>query len=345
MSTLFKRFFFFLSPIVASFVFLFGGNAYACSEIFVCFKNQALISARNFDFIDGVGNIFHTRVDTPRESQHVPQGCTPLTWKAKYASISFNKIFTAEGQRTLAGVDGMNTEGFKAGTYFLTDSRFTSVSSGKAIDVGSLLQYMLDTCSSVEQAINDITSGEYAVTATEMPGLEIKLHLFIHDANGESAIVEFIDRETIITRNPQVPVITNTKYDESLEHLKTCDGFGGKNPVGGTESSLDRFTRAAYAYKNIAQYAKETGKNTFSVWDGFGAIQSVAVPPAFAHGFTQWTIVSDIYNRNMYFRTAANASVVKIDLNQIAREGTPHLPEIPLQTLLFTHDMSQTFAE
>ena len=42
-----------------------------------------------------------------------------------------------------------------------------------------------------------------------------------------------------------VRVLANNTYDASMRYLGAYDGFGGKKPIPGTNSSLDRFVRAA----------------------------------------------------------------------------------------------------
>ncbi len=291
-----------------------AADALASSEVYLENNHAVKVSARNFDFVSGDGYVRFSPAGMAREAQHVPQGCQPLKWTSQYASISFNKLVyktnsPVEGVYD-AGVDGLNQAGLKIGTYFLESSGFAPDGPSTTLDIATLMQYLLDNFKNVNEALADLDSGRYRVTSTPATSLEVKLHLFLHDASGASAIVEFINGKTKITRAPQLPVLTNSVYAESLEHLKNFDGFGGQQAIPGANESLDRFVRGAF-YKKHLDVPDNTEE---AVNDGFAVVQTLSVSPKFPHGCTQWTIVTDIDNRRVYFRTLNNPSIACIDL-------------------------------
>lgn len=293
-------------------------SAIACSEVFVDKGGKVRVSARNFDFVTGNGFVRYSPAGTDRQAQYTPQYSHPLKWTSKYVSVTFNASLEktkspADGVYE-AGVDGINQAGLKIGTYFLGSSVFPKGGIKTTLDIASLLQYLLDNFKSVDEAIADLAGERYRITSTPVESVEIKLHLFLHDVNGRSAIVEFIDGKIKVTRSPEIPVLTNDTYAKSLEHLKLYNGFGGELAIPGGIESLDRFVRGVYYWKNLPVSADTIQAINY----GFAAIQLLTVSPGFTHGGTHWTIVTDIDNGRIYFRTANNPTIASIDLNKLS---------------------------
>ncbi len=268
--------------------------------------------------MNGRGFIRFSQAGEYKTSQISSDTKRALGWLSKYPSISFNTYFDKPGPEKgssfyVAGVDGINIEGFKVGTYFLDNSSFPDSPTEKTIDVGSFMQYLLDNFKSVDEAIRDIENNNYHVISLPTGALEVKLHFFLHDITGKSAIVEFIRGRTNIIYDPEIPVLTNSPYLESIEHINAYEAAKGKDAVPGGKESLDRFVRAAYYWKHLPATvnADEAVKNGFSV------MQPPAVSPGFDHGFTQWTIVTDIKSKHVYFRTYNGLSVAFIDLEKV----------------------------
>ncbi len=291
----------------------------ACAEIFIGKSGKVNVSARNFDFFTaGDGVIRFSPVGTARQAQYTPQNCQPLKWTSKYASVTFNlsiaKTKSINDGEYEAGVDGINQAGFKVGTYFLASSVFAEDGVQTTIDIGSLMQYMLDNFNSVDEALADLSGNRYRITSTPTGLVEIKLHFFLHDVTGASAIVEFINGKIEVTPNPAIQVLTNSSYGESVEHLKLYDGFGGKLAIPGSIDSYDRFVRGVHYWKNLPAPENPTQGVNY----GFATIQLLTESPGFAHGGTRWTIVTDLDNKMIYFRTLNNPAVAIIDLNKLS---------------------------
>lgn len=66
------------------------------------------------------------------------------------------------------------------------------------------MQYFLDMFDNVESALDDIQSGKYNIIEVPTELFPIKLHYYLHDVNGNSAIVEFLKGETVIYKNPEI---------------------------------------------------------------------------------------------------------------------------------------------
>lgn len=314
-----RTFTIFGSIVLVSLISAVMNHATACAEIFISKSGVVNVSARNFDFFTaGEGIVRFTPAGTAGQAQYAPQNCQPLKWTSKYASVTFNlsisKTESPNDGEFEAGVDGMNQAGLKVGTYFLASSAFPENSVNTTLDIGSLMQYLLDNFKSVDEVIADMSGERYRITSTPTGLVEIKLHLFIHDLTGASAIVEFIDGKMKVTGNPEVPVLTNSTYSESVEKLKLYDGFGGNFAIPGSIDSYDRFVRGAFYWKNLPVPENPTQGVNY----GFATIQLLTESPGFAHGGTRWTIVTDLDNKKFFFRTLNNPNIASIDLNKLS---------------------------
>ncbi|MCF7794631.1 MAG: linear amide C-N hydrolase [Candidatus Cloacimonetes bacterium] len=297
------------------FLIINNWNLFSCSEIFI--NNTSKISARNFDFMFSDGLIRISPRGQQRESDYTNAGDKKMSWISKFGSVSFllklpRLNAEIDSELILAGIDGINEKGFKVGTYYLADAEFNDSENVTTLSISILMQYLLDNFDSVDSAILDITSGKYNVIEVPTELFPIRLHYYLHDINGNSAIVEFLKGETIIYKNPEIEVLTNTPYNEALTALKEYDGFGGTNSIPGTQGSIERFVRGAYYAKHLPELKSNNYVNF-----GFAAIQTVSVSPQFDHISTQWTIVTDLMNKMIYFRTLDNPSISYIFLEEI----------------------------
>jgi penicillin V acylase-like amidase (Ntn superfamily) len=295
-------------------------GADACSEVFLK-RDAVLVSARNFDFSRAKGAVRFSPAGMRRKAQYAPTGRRPLEWTSEYASVAFDTILqrttSPEDGIVYAGVDGLNRAGLKVGTYYLETSVFPQTGPETTIDICSLQQHLLDTCGGVDAALADLASGRYRVTSTPVEGLEIKLHLYLHDATGASAIVEFVGGAMKVTRDPKIPVLTNTEYDESVASLARYAEFGGSLPVPGGRESIDRFVRGA-SYRSHMPVPDDPAR---AVAFGFAAAQVLSVPPESPDGNTFWTIVTDVAGRRIFFRTLDNPAVARISLDELAKSA------------------------
>jgi penicillin V acylase-like amidase (Ntn superfamily) len=147
------------------------------------------------------------------------------------------------------------------------------------------IQYQLDNCATIEEVIQ--TDALLRIGQTH----EI-LHYLICDAEGNSAVIEFISGKMVVYKGDDmpVPVLENDDYKTSLEHLendKNC-----------------RFTKAADLVK------KYKGNNDQSAVEySFKILEEVALS-------AEWSIVYDITNKEIHFSTTTNRDIRKIKLNE-----------------------------
>lgn len=285
--------------------------ASACSEIFI---DADKISARTFDFPFGDG----MAVITPRGT---PQKSADLAWTSKFGNVTFKVKLPADRIKLpqdpgatyfLSDVDGINERGLKIGLYFLGEAEYPKADSRPAIEITSLLRYYLDNFETVAEVIADAASGAYRVVEIPADPSPLRLHMYLHDASGDSAILEYIGGQLIVHRDPRVRVLTNSIYADSLAALGRYEDFGGKERIPGSTDSLDRFVRGAYNLKHLAP----ASSSDEAVAYGFDTVGTIAACPGDAWP-TYWTIVTDMTNRRVFIRTASDPDTSYIDLKKI----------------------------
>ena len=100
-----------------------------------------------------------------------------------------------------------------------------------------------------------------------------------------------------------VPALTNSTYQESLSQLQCHQGFGGDLPIPEGIGSIERFIRAAHFIKN---------NNTTSIKAMDRILKSLAQGK-----YTKWSIIYDICNRKVHFRTLTHNQMKSVDLTSL----------------------------
>jgi penicillin V acylase-like amidase (Ntn superfamily) len=144
------------------------------------------------------------------------------------------------------------------------------------------------------------------------PNSPPKFHFFVSDSIGNCAVIEFIDGKMVYYTKETMPVkaLTNSKYARNIKFWEK-----GKLPKYDFARSVHRFVSVANMLKNydpktskpIVDYAFDILKNVAN--GGINGVQGQY------YGITtQWSIVYDIKNLRIYFRTFANQKIRYINL-------------------------------
>ncbi len=238
----------------------------------------------------------------------------PARWVSKYGSVTFDQY----------GIDlpigGMNEAGLAYGIMWLEGTQYEPVDERPELSVLQWAQYQLDTCASVaeiRERLRDVRVGGGRATAP--------VHYHFSDANGESAIVEFLDGKLIFHSGGELParVLSNNPYEACATRMQEFAPFGGTATVPDDIGSISRFLRAASALE-------DKGSKADGVAEGFGILDSVR-----QDGLTKWSIVYENDARRVSFRTEAAPEVRTLDF-----AGLDFSCEKPMQIL----DMNAPFA-
>lgn len=262
-------------------------NASACST-FVLENGGKLLFGRNYDFFTGNGAVIVNPRNLAKTALVYP-GEIPASWTAKYGSITFNQV----GREFPMG--GMNEAGLVVEMMWLAEAEYPARDSRPAVMELQWIQYILDTSATIAEAKTNNSLVRI------MPS-ESRLHFLLLDHSGKTAVVEFINGQTLFYSGDDLPVpaLTNKPYTLCLAAIKEFQGFGGSKPLGTTIDDPDRFVTLADSLK------KPIGKGNL-LDRAFEILDQVHCD--YQESPTQWRIVYDPLNLEIHFQTLENTQL------------------------------------
>ncbi|WBX77725.1 linear amide C-N hydrolase [Tenacibaculum ovolyticum] len=317
-----------------------------CTRIFNNFDNNFLTTARNMDWATQMATtIFAFKIDN--DQPIVKSGTSirnekTLVWTAQYDSIvtmiesKVNTDNSKKKEKTIFGAsDGINSVGLVANLLYDSNATYhrSNGSSCKNLDVLRWVQFVLDTCCSVEEVVNKFNkdaSVQIQLIGGKVPGSESEasLHLAISDVLGDSAIIEVDQGQFKIYQNEKFRVMTNEpSYDKQIElnqfwrwQWSDKNNFPSNTIPGGTFPS-DRFARASYYLNHLHKPVSSSDSLTQSK----SVVMNASVPVNFNSKLkkhpnisqTLWTTVANHNELTYYFCNARTIGDIWIDLKQI----------------------------
>lgn len=193
---------------------LFGGNPFGCSTLSVQNANGDSLFGRNFDWNTCNAMIVKNEPDNGYDSIS-----TVNTDFISASGISISSL-PAEIQ-ALAGLyaplDGLNEMGLAVSVNMIQDSATIEQNTDKPdITTTTAIRLLLDKAANVDEAIDLLNSYDMHASFGYM------VHFAIADRFGNSAVVEYINNEMVVT---ETPAVTNFYLAE-----------GEKNGIGTAQS-------------------------------------------------------------------------------------------------------------
>lgn len=306
----------------AAFLFLtiFSTSSHACTTF--CLNNgEQIIFGKNYDW-----NIDHGLVIVNKRNMHKSTtfGSAQETfqWTSTYGSITFNQY----GRELPSG--GINEAGLVIELLWLEQTQYPKPDDRVEFGSTHWIQYQLDTAGSTDQLIANCDDVRIKSVA--------KIHFLVTDRSGNTATIEFLKGKLKVHKGKQLKghALANSSYGESLKYLQKYNGFGGKNGLPASQSSLDRFVRASALMANYD-----------AVQDGPAVDYAFDVLANVAQGsYTQWSIVYDVSNMEIHFRTRREQKIKTIPLGAMDFSC-----QTPVQVLninnKFSGDVSARFSD
>jgi penicillin V acylase-like amidase (Ntn superfamily) len=247
---------------------------HACTTFFIN-KNGQMVFGRNYDWVTDAGMICTNLKGLSKTSMQTENGET-ISWVSQYGSITFNQY----GKEFPTG--GMNEKGLVVELMWLDETKYPATDNRPAVGVLQWIQYQLDNCITIDEVI--ATDKKIRISATGTT----PLHYLIADANGHAATIEFLNGKMVVHKGNDLtfPVLTNNIYDESVKAHKNSSGNGN--------NSLERFSEACSMIQKL-----NSNNVTKPIIDySFDILGEVA-----QGNFTKWSIVYDITNKTIQFKT------------------------------------------
>ena len=244
-----------------------------------CFNHgDRPVFGRNFDWVTGKGFVFINKRGISKTAQSFDSS-NRLTWVSKYGSATFNQI----GREFPYG--GMNEAGLVVETMMLRDTEYPPLPDSRPeIGLFQWIQYQLDNSSTIEEVIE----SDSRLRIKDKTGA----HFMVCDYAGNCAAIEFLGGQLVYHAKENLPVraLSNSKYSEAIHFWKK-----DQIPQNDRRRSIGRFIRAANMLENYDSQTKVPVDYAFKI------LGSVANPSD-----TQWSLVYDIANLGIYFRTREN---------------------------------------
>lgn len=269
-------------------VFLLGAmivpafpEAHACTT-FCLKKGERAVFGKNYDWMVPDGLVIVNKRGVSKAASVMPPE-KPAKWTSKFGSVTFNQY----GREQPSG--GMNERGLAIELMWLDETRYPDPDGRPGLGCLDWIQYQLDTHATVAEVVRH--AGDLRVSSMA------KIHFLVCDKGGSCATVEFLDGKPVIHTGADLPmrVLTNDTYQNSLRYLQ-------RNPTGASgPGSLARFGRAAARVD-----AYKTGDPVTYAFQTLAAV---------AQGdYTQWSIVYDLQQGRVHWRTHLNPRVRSVAL-------------------------------
>ncbi|HVO74613.1 MAG TPA: linear amide C-N hydrolase, partial [Ignavibacteriaceae bacterium] len=307
-----------------------NADLFGCST-FILSNEKCCLIRHNLDMYPDIpGMIYINKKGLEKESISfaelfcgVKDTLPKLKWVSKYGSVTYNPL----ARELIDG--GLNEVGLYIGEMSLNQNNQYPVYDNKPkIAVALWLQYILDNFSSVDEVIEFIPHAS-------LDGQGFNWHFFSADKKGNQAIIEFINGRTVIHKNNEVPVklLCNNSYDFDLNRLKQFNGFGGNNNIDLTiKSEENRFINGAQMLELYKQNPVDT-----VIDHAFDILKELDF------GITKWSIVYDVNNMKMYYRTNKNINIKHFDFSTFDFSCTTPVMMIDINKDLPSWDVKEYF--
>jgi len=258
-------------------------------------KGDQLLFGRNYDWmVDDCLVIVNQRgVKKSALTDHTKNIGQPARWTSKYGSITFNQY----GREFPSG--GMNEVGLVVEAMGLEATEHPAPDARPYINFPQWKQYQLDNCSSVEEVIASNAQIRIENSLLKTVGV----HFLVCDRKGNCAIIEFLEGKMVYYTQETMPVkaLTNITYKELIEFWKE-----GKLPSIDLGRSAERFATVADMLKEYdTKISKSAVDYAFDILKNVGGVGAMA---------TEWSVVYDIKNLRIHFRTLENQKIRHINL-------------------------------
>jgi len=312
--------------------------ASACTSIRVKTADGLVFYARTMEG----GELFHSSVSViPKGTSYrgtLPDGKQAgLQWTAKYGMVGMNTY----GMPVIS--DGMNEAGLAAGNLLFPGYSgyqvFDASEAAKTIAQYELISWILSNFATVAQVKAALQGIRVCKGAEALVG-NLELHYTVHDAKGDSIVIEYVKGELHVYTNP-LGVMTNAPtFDWQMTNLRNyanlsavnsrsvtveglkASGFGqGTGMLGlpGDYTPPSRFVRmVALVHSSLPVTGAEAGLNLAMTIIGnidipIGSVRDPS-GKTMIYDQTQWVAVSDLARKRFYFHTYNNKDWRMVDV-------------------------------
>jgi choloylglycine hydrolase len=314
--------------IIAATIGLSLNIASACTDFCLNQSSGYRISARTMDMESGqIGYDSWALVVYPRNHQYkskAPKNRSGLQWTSRYGFVG---VTSTEADGESSPHDGLNEKGLGLAMNWLVGSQFGQpISDDSALQVKDLALWVLGNCATCAEA----SEGLGKLTVWSKNAANEAFHLAIHDAEGTSIVIQWIDGEMNVYDNTAIGIMTNgPEFPFYIERIKYYEWQQTLSrpaiEVPGAWYPINRFLRTHF----IKEGLPAPNSNDEAITQAVHILNAVQTPwgapgtdsskPSLVDNFdhTTWSVVRDHKNKVLYFRTVTDQQLHAVDLKKI----------------------------
>jgi len=314
---------------------LLQNAVFACSDFIIHAQDKSMVNGRSMEFpVDMKANIWF-----------VPRGQQFTSWTNTYAFLGIDAFNIKDGY-----VDGLNEQGLSCSALAFGKVDYQPA-EGKFVTWKDFPGWVLGNFANVTEVKNALLNINIADYYVKQIKGNMGMHVAVHDAGGQSIVIEIIDKKIKVYDNPLGIMTNRPEFDWHLTNLRNYinldpndikekklndlrlepTGVGsGMLGLPGDWTPPSRFVRLAFAQANIippknANAAVNAAEHLLNIVDiPKGVIKEQPfplLPLAHIYGYAQWVVIKDLTNRAIYYKTYENTAWKKVDLKQLIAKG------------------------
>lgn len=340
---------FIAAPLLAAALLAAPSSAAAGTDLRIVAQDNSVITARSMDF----GTPLESRITTVARGtafqSAAPAGADGVAWTGKYGFVYL------DGFELDTALDGLNEAGLGVAALFLPgatrypdEPQDTALRALSNLRIGQWLLSQFDSVDQVKDALRGVVVfGERLESLGDWP---LPLHFAVHDANGKSLVLEWMDGALKIYDNA-IGVLTNAPaFDWHLVNLRR---FGKLSPLATRPVQIGRLTYASsgegtilaglpgdpsspsrFLATAIALGLSERPKDAIdAIILAQKLVNRVDIPRGLVRVFsmdnrdgdyTQWASFRDHTNRKFFWRSYEDQTLRELNLKNLdLTEGAP----------------------
>jgi len=288
----------------ASFLMLLvaGQSLLACSASVLKTQGRTVL-IKNFDWTLGTGSLVTSPRGVVRSAFPLRPG-NPAQWTARYGSVTF----TQNGLGMPYG--GMNEAGLAIEMLWMEFTEFSPASTQPYTNELEWIQRNLDRHATVAAVLDSLDA--YAVHAVKG-----KIHYLLADATGASAVIEYVGGRARVFNAAAGTCQSLTNYDVTFSEQQYQEN-GGRIP-GKNSSHLHRYGTLRHRTQPETWLRNGAADRALSLdkvdKTAFSLLDEVAIEKGAFR--THWSIVYDLENRTLAFKTDENKTIRKVVLTEL----------------------------
>jgi len=237
-----------------------------------------------------------------------------VEWTSKYGAVY---AVSYDGGVT----EGMNEKGLVINGLFCKGTVYVNPETDNrpAMSMSLFVAWLLDMNATTPEVVKVLREQNFTISGATFDGGTVsQLHWGITDAEGRTAILEFVNGNVAVYEG-DYPVLTN---DPAFPKMQAINDYwakvGGENMLPGTVKSPDRFVRADY----FIRHTEKTNDARTGLAVIRSILQNASVPYLYTVesepnvSSTQWRTFANIRDLQYYFDMVTNDGIFYIDLKK-----------------------------